>query len=75
MSDKSYEKVDHPEHYQSRSGIEAIEVIESYGLNFSLGSAVKYILRAGKKPSENSVDDLSKAIWYLQREIERLSKD
>lgn len=73
MEDKSYEKVDHPDHYKGKSGLEAIDVIEAYNLNFSLGSAVKYILRAGKKPSESSIDDLSKAIWYLQREIERLS--
>jgi hypothetical protein len=47
---KEYEKVDHPDHYQSER-IEAIDVIEAFRLNFSLGSAVKYILRAGKKTS------------------------
>ena len=70
MSKKKYEKIDHPEHYQAK-GMEAIEVIEAYNLNFSLGSAIKYILRAGKKPGESSIEDLNKAIWYLQREIER----
>lgn len=65
-----YEKVDHPDHYQSAK-IEAIDVIESFDLNFSLGSAVKYILRAGKKPSETAEEDLSKAVWYIQREIKR----
>jgi len=69
-----YEKIDHPEHYQTKTGMEAIDVIEAYALNFALGSAVKYILRAGKKPSETSIEDLSKALWYLQREIERMSK-
>jgi len=68
MSD--YEKVEHPDHYQSEN-IEAIDVIEAFELNFSLGSAVKYILRAGKKPSETAEEDLSKAVWYIQREIER----
>ena len=67
----SYEKIDHPDHYQTKTGMEVIDVIEAYELNFALGSAVKYILRAGKKPSESSLEDLSKAIWYLQREIER----
>ena len=71
MSKKQkFEKVDHPDHYQAK-GMEAIDVIEAYNLNFSLGSAVKYILRAGKKPGESSVEDLNKAIWYLQREVER----
>ena len=71
MSKKQkFEKIDHPDHYQAK-GMEAIDVIEAYNLNFSLGSAVKYILRAGKKPGESSVEDLNKAIWYLQREVER----
>ena len=67
---QKYEKVAHPDHYQAK-GMEAIDVIEAYNLNFSLGSAIKYILRAGKKPGESSVEDLNKAIWYLQREVER----
>ena len=65
-----YEKVNHPDHYQS-SKCEAIDVIESFDLNFSLGSAVKYILRAGKKPTETAEEDLKKAIWYLEREVQR----
>jgi Ni,Fe-hydrogenase maturation factor len=71
MSD--YEKVEHPDHYQSEN-IEAIDVIEAFELNFSLGSAVKYILRAGKKPSETVEEDLSKAVWYILREIKRRRK-
>lgn len=70
MSKKKYEKIDHPDHYQAKN-MEAIDVIEAYNLNFSLGSALKYILRAGKKPGEASPEDLKKAIWYLQREINR----
>jgi len=65
-----YEKINHPDHYQAKN-MEAIEVIEAYNLNFSLGSAIKYILRAGKKPNEETIEDLKKAIWYLNREIER----
>ena len=71
---KEYEKVNHPDHYQSER-IETIDVIEAFRLNFSLGSAVKYILRAGKKPSEKATEDLSKAVWYLQREIERRNNE
>ena len=67
-----YEKINQPEHYSGDS-MKAIDVIEAYDLNFSLGSAIKYILRAGSKPNETLQEDLSKAIWYLQREIERSS--
>lgn len=64
----SYEKINHPDHYQS-SKMEAIDVIDSYDLNFCLGSATKYILRAGKKPGEESHEDLKKALWYVEREL------
>lgn len=66
-----YQKIDHPDHYQSTQ-IEAIDVIEQFYLNFSRGSALKYILRAGKKPHESEVDDLKKALWYIEREIKRI---
>lgn len=56
-----------PEHYDN--GIEAIDVIESNGLGFHLGNAVKYILRAGKKIGQDAESDLGKAIWYIGREI------
>jgi hypothetical protein len=61
-------QVDHPEHYQA-NGIETIEVIEGYNLNFNLGNVIKYILRADKKG--NKKQDLEKAQWYLKREIEK----
>lgn len=64
--------VNHPSHYVGHpSGIECIQITEH--MNFCRGNAVKYIWRAGSKESEDEVKDLSKAIWYLQREIERLS--
>ena len=62
------ENVNHPSHYQQ--GIEAIDVIESWRLNFSLGNVIKYTLRAPYKGKE--IEDLEKARWYLDREIERL---
>lgn len=68
MIDK-IEKVDHPSHYLGKK-YEAIDIIEDYGLGFSLGNAVKYILRAGKK--DNAIEDLEKAAWYISREIFRL---
>jgi len=61
------EAVDHPDHYQSKK-LEVIEVIEAFDLNFMLGNAIKYILRSDKKG--NKAQDLKKAIWYLQREID-----
>jgi len=59
--------VDHPPHYKSASGLEAIDVIEGFALDFQLGNCVKYILRAGKK--NDAVEDLRKAQWYLNRAI------
>lgn len=68
------EEVDHPAHYGGADDpYEAIKVIEAWGLGFCLGNAVKYIARAGKK-SPDSLTDLRKAAWYLNREIERLEE-
>jgi hypothetical protein len=64
------EAVNHPEHYGgSESTYEAIKVIEAWELGFCLGNVVKYISRAGKKGSK--LEDLKKAQWYLNREIEK----
>lgn len=59
------ENVNHPDHYKA-GDLEAIDIIEAYDLDFHLGNAVKYILRAGVK-TEDPVDDLEKAVWYIQR--------
>lgn len=63
--------VNQPKHYKG-NGIESIEVIEAFNLNFPLGNAVKYILRCEKK--DNKIQDLNKAIWYLKREIHNAEK-
>ena len=60
--------VNNPPHYKS-GGIETIDFIESKGLNYRLGNVVKYITRADHKG--NRMEDLKKALWYLQREIEK----
>ena len=65
------EQVNHPSHYVK--GIEPIEVIESWDLNFSLGNAIKYILRSPYK--DNQIEDLEKARWYIDREINRLKDE
>ena len=64
------EAVDHPEHY-NRGAFETIDVIEDWGLNFNVGNAVKYISRYEHK--NNPKEDLRKAIWYLEREIDSLN--
>lgn len=63
--------VNHPSHY-NQGRIEVIEFIEDQGLNFSRGNAIKYIARAGKKNKETEIEDLKKARWYLNRQIEIL---
>ena len=69
----SKEQVNHPEHYGGEGNVyEAINIIESYDMNFNLGNVIKYTLRAGKKL--DCVEDLQKAVWYLNREIERQTK-
>ncbi len=67
------EQVNHPKHYGGADNpYEAIKVIEAWGLGFCLGNTVKYISRAGKKEADKTVQDLEKAKWYLEREIEKL---
>lgn len=63
--------VNHPQHY-SAHGIEPIDYIESHNLNFNLGNVIKYVSRAPYKEAE--LEDLKKALWYLEREIERHDK-
>lgn len=64
--------VDHPSHYNTGK-IEVIDFIEDQDLNFSRGNALKYLCRAGKKETSKEVEDLQKAAWYINREIERLT--
>lgn len=61
-----------PNHYRGDRKFEPIAVIEDWGLNYRLGNAVKYISRNGRKPGEDRVEGLKKAIWYLEREIAAL---
>lgn len=66
------DSVNHPAHYNAGK-IEVIEAIEDWKLNYHRGNAVKYVARAGKKNPDKEVEDLQKAIWYLNRDIERLT--
>ncbi len=66
--------VNHPPHYGGADNpYEAIKVIEAWKLGFNLGNAVKYISRAGKKVPTHFAEDLKKARWYLDREIQNLT--
>lgn len=69
---RARQNVDHPSHYHAQSGVEVIDAIEAWELSFSLGNVVKYISRAGHKDPSRRMEDLLKARWYLEREIERL---
>ena len=62
--------VNSPAHYTA-GGIETIDFIEAKQLNYHLGNCVKYLSRAGLK-TEDTLEDLKKAAWYLNREIENL---
>lgn len=67
------DNVNHPQYYNVGK-IEAIDVIEDWKLSFHLGNAVKYIARAGHKDKDKTIEDLKKAIWYINRHIENLEK-
>ena len=67
------EQVNHPAHYGGEDNTyEAIKVIDAWNLDFCLGNVVKYISRAGKKGNNSAKQDLKKALWYLEHEIESM---
>ena len=65
-SELTPDMVNHPSHYNVK-GFEVIDIIDAFGLNFNMGNALKYLLRADRKG--NKEQDIQKALWYLQREI------
>lgn len=78
---KMSDKVNHPSHYtwlKEKCGIEVIDITRH--MDFDLGNAIKYILRAGHKSEEGydarekQIEDLRKAIWYINDEINNLLK-
>lgn len=68
------DNVNHPAHYTDGK-IEVIDYIEDKKLGYHLGNAVKYISRAGKKDPEKEIEDLEKAVWYIQRRIRKLKAE
>lgn len=64
-----HDPVNHPAHYtQHPSGVECIQITEH--MTFNLGNALKYIWRSNNKG--NPIEDLRKAVWYIEREIQRV---
>lgn len=72
LTDAPYETVIAPEHYRLPGGIEVFDLIED--MPFCLGSAIKYLLRAGRKPGTNADNDLAKAAFCLERELDRRAR-
>lgn len=74
------ETVNHPSHYGGDTTYEVIKVLEAWGLDrdFCLGNVVKYMARAGKKlgpgksPTAATIEDLEKALWYLDRRVKKM---
>ena len=61
--------INHPAHYTGVTAeIECIDIARH--LNFQLGNAFKYVWRAGKKDSDKEIEDLKKALWYLEDSIQ-----
>ena len=78
----SDDKVNHPSHYTWLKDLCSIEVIDiTRHMDFNLGNSIKYILRSGHKKEEGytdkqkTIEDLKKAIWYLNDEIKMLQKE
>ena len=67
MHNSDYYGVDNP--------FEPIKIIDFYSLDFSLGNVIKYVLRAGRKPNEDKIKDLKKALDYLSHEIQLLEEE
>lgn len=67
------DSVEHPSYY-NQGKIECVDFILDQKLNFCRGNAVKYIIRAGAKDPEKEIEDLEKAIFYLNLEIQDLKK-
>ena len=63
--------VNHPSHY-NKGKIEVADFISDQKLNFDRGNAVKYVCRAGSKDPDKEIQDLEKAIWYINHEIKVL---
>lgn len=71
---KKNDTINHPAHYTT-GNIEVIDFIEDKKLNYLRGNVIKYISRAGIKDKSKELEDLKKAAWYLNREIQKLEQN
>lgn len=70
----THDRVNHPPHYTSDpSGVECIEITRHR--NFNIGNAIKYLWRAGLKDETAHIEDLQKAVWYINDEMDRLRSE
>lgn len=71
LEEQTHDPVNHPKHYTSDpSGVECIQITRHR--NFNVGNAIKYLWRAGLKDDTRHIEDLRKAVWYIEDEIARL---
>ena len=68
----TFDPINKPSHYAEGRKYEPIKVIEDWQLGYRLGNATKYISRAGRKDPAKTIEDLKKAVWYIEREIQAL---
>lgn len=68
----TFDPINKPSHYAEGRKYETIDVIEDWKLSYRLGNATKYISRAGRKDPAKTAEDLKKAVWYIEREIQAL---
>lgn len=74
IQNEEEDMVNHPSHYCD-GGIETADFIEAKKLDWHLGNALKYISRAGKKHKDKEIEDLEKAVWYIERKIKNLKAE
>ena len=65
---KKEDVVNHPSHYTTGK-IEVIDYIDDKHFTYCLGNACKYISRAGHKDPAKKIEDLEKAVWYINHQI------
>ena len=72
---KHYEAINHPKHYMGGTPYEHVAVAEAMDWGYAIGSATKYLWRLGRKPGADQLEDLRKAAWWLNHEIERIERE
>lgn len=77
-NDQPYEEIDRPDHYRiviDGHEFDVIDLVDAIGADFNTGNAIKYLIRAGRKPGIAAVTDLRKAAYYASRTADRIEAD